>query len=41
LTKNQVDAALASLEVTRAGEETLRQTIRLEVEQAFANLQAT
>ena len=40
LTKNQVDAALASLEVTRAGEENLRQTIRLDVEQALANLKA-
>jgi len=40
LTKNQVGAALASLEVTRAGEELLRQMIRLDVEQAFANLQA-
>jgi outer membrane protein len=40
LTKNQVGAAIATLEVTRAGEETLRQTIRLDVEQALANLQA-
>ena len=40
LTKNQVGAALATLEVTRAGEETLRQSIRLDVEQALANLQA-
>jgi outer membrane protein len=39
LTKNQVGAALATLEVTRAGEETLRQAIRLDVEQAIANLQ--
>ena len=40
LTKHQVGAALAGVEVTRAGEETLRQTIRLEVEQALANIQA-
>jgi len=40
LTKNQVGAALAALEVARAGEETLRQSIRLDVEQALANLQA-
>ncbi|MCX5831279.1 MAG: TolC family protein [Deltaproteobacteria bacterium] len=40
LTKHQVGAALAGVEVTRAVEETLRQTIRLEVEQALANIQA-
>ena len=40
LTKNQISAALATWEVTRAGEETLRQTIRLDIEQALANLQA-
>jgi len=40
LTKHQVGAGLASLEVARAGEENFRQTIRLDVEQALANLQA-
>ncbi len=40
LTKNQVGEAVAGLEVTRAGEQVLRQTIRLEVEQAVANLRA-
>jgi len=39
LTRNQVAGAMANLEVVRAGEEALRQTIRLEVEQAIANLQ--
>lgn len=37
-TKHQVGAALANLEVARAGEETLKQAIRLDVEQALANL---
>lgn len=40
LTKNQVSEALAALEVSRAAEESLRQTIRLDVEQALANLRA-
>ncbi len=40
LTKNQVGEAVAGLEVTRAGEQVLRQAIRLDVEQAFANLRA-
>jgi outer membrane protein TolC len=39
LTKNQVGEAMASFEVSRAVEDTLRQTIRLDVEQAYANLQ--
>jgi len=39
LTKYQVSEAAANLAVLRADEETLRQTIRLEVEQSCANLQ--
>lgn len=39
LTKNQVSEAEANLAVARSFEETQRQTIRLDVEQAFANLQ--
>lgn len=38
LTRYQVGEAEANLAVLRADEETLRQTIRLEVEQSFANL---
>ncbi len=40
LTKNQVGEAVANLEVFRANEEALRQTIGLQVEQSFANLQS-
>ncbi len=40
LTKNQVSEALAALEVARATEESLRQIVRLDVEQALANLRA-
>lgn len=40
LTKHQVAEALAALEVARATEEALRQTVRLDVEQALANLRA-
>ncbi len=40
LTKNQVSEALAALEVARAAEESLRQIVRLDVEQALANLRA-
>ena len=39
LTKYQVSQAMASYEVSKTAEETLRQTIRLEVEQAHANIQ--
>ena len=38
-TKYQIGEAVAGLEVLRANEESLRQTIRLEVEQSLANLQ--
>jgi outer membrane protein len=38
-TKYQTDEAVAVLDVLRANEESLRQTIRLEVEQSLANLQ--
>lgn len=38
-TKYQVNEARANLEVLKANEETLRQTIRLDVQQAFLNLQ--
>lgn len=40
LTKHQVAEALAAFEVSLAQEETLRQTIRLDVEQSLANLRA-
>lgn len=38
-TKYQVDEARANLDVTKANEESLKQTIHLDVEQAYLNLQ--
>ncbi len=39
LTKYQIDEAISALQVLRADDETLRQQIRLEVEQSVANIQ--
>jgi outer membrane protein TolC len=38
-TKYQIEAAVAALDVLKANEESLRQTIRLEVEQSLVNIQ--
>ncbi|MCX5833332.1 MAG: TolC family protein, partial [Deltaproteobacteria bacterium] len=38
LVKNQIAEAKANLDVVKANEETLRQQVRLEVEQAYSNL---